>query len=356
MEDLIPVTNTVVTMTKLGYIKRMSVDNFRSQHRGGKGIKGMETIDEDYIEDLFMTTSHHFLMFFTNMGKVYRMKCYEIPEAGRTARGTAIINLLQLQPGEKITAVIPIKEYKKGEYLFMATRNGIVKKTPIIEYSNVRKTGLAAINLRDDDELIEVKRTNNKKDIILVTMYGQCIRFHETDVRSTGRVSMGVIGMNLADGDKVVGMQLNTQGDALMIVSEKGLGKCTLMSEFSPQNRGGKGVKCYKITDKTGNIVGVKAVNQENELMMITTEGIIIRIPVEGTALLGRVTSGVKLINLDEGVTVASIAKVREDKSIMENSIPEPEQLETEKEEKLVSNGLEELIKRAEEDAEEEEI
>ena len=323
MEDLIPVTNTVVTMTKLGYIKRMSVDNFRSQHRGGKGIKGMETIDEDYIEDLFMTTSHHYLMFFTNMGKVYRMKCYEIPEAGRTARGTAIINLLQLQPGEKITAVIPIKEYKEGEYLFMATKKGIVKKTPIIEYSNVRKTGLAAINLRDDDELIEVKRTNNKKDIILVTKYGQCIRFHETDVRSTGRVSMGVIGMNLTDEDEVVGMQLNTQGDALMIVSEKGLGKCTLMSEFSPQNRGGKGVKCYKITDKTGNIVGVKAVNQENELMLITTEGIIIRIPVQGTALLGRVTSGVKLINLGDGVTVASIAKVREDKTIMESEQPE---------------------------------
>ncbi len=354
MEDLIPVTNTVVTMTKLGYIKRMSVDNFRSQHRGGKGIKGMETIDEDYIEDLFMTTSHHFLMFFTNMGKVYRMKCYEIPEAGRTARGTAIINLLQLQPGEKITAVIPIKEYKQGEYLFMATRNGIVKKTPIIEYSNVRKTGLAAINLRDDDELIEVKRTNNKKDIILVTMYGQCIRFHETDVRSTGRVSMGVIGMNLADGDKVVGMQLNTQGDALMIVSEKGLGKCTLMSEFSPQNRGGKGVKCYKITDKTGNIVGVKAVNQENELMMITTEGIIIRIPVDGTALLGRVTSGVKLINLDEGVTVASIAKVREDKSIMESNLSEPEQPKNEKEEGAISKRLDELIERAVEDAGEE--
>ena len=332
MEDLIPVTNTVVTMTKLGYIKRMSVDNFRSQHRGGKGIKGMETIDDDYIEDLFMTTSHHFLMFFTNMGKVYRMKCYEIPEAGRTARGTAIINLLQLSPGEKITAVIPIKRYKEGEYLFMATRRGIVKKTPIIEYSNVRKTGLAAINLKEDDELIEVKRTNNKKDIIIVTKYGQCIRFHETDVRSTGRVSMGVIGMSLAHGDEVVGMQLNSQGDALMIVSERGLGKCTLMSEFSPQNRGGKGVKCYKITEKTGNIVGIKAVNQENEIMLITTEGIIIRIPVKGTTLLGRVTSGVKLINLDEGVKVASIAKVREDKTIIENSASEQEQIKHEPE------------------------
>ena len=364
MEDLIPETNTVITMTKLGYIKRMSVDNFRSQHRGGKGIKGMETIENDYIEELLMTTSHHYLMFFTNSGKVYRMKAYEIPEAGRTARGTAIINLLQLQPGEKITAVIPIKEYKEGEYLFMATKNGIVKKTPICEYANVRKTGLAAINLRDDDELIEVKKTDNNKDIILVTKYGQCIRFHETDVRSTGRVSMGVIGMNLADSDKVVGMQLNTQGDALMIVSEKGLGKCTLMSEFSPQNRGGKGVKCYKITEKTGNIIGVKAVNQDNEIMLITTEGIIIRIPVNGTALLGRVTSGVKLINVNDGVTVASMAKVKEDKSIMENDIPEPKQPEgviveededaSASEEELISKELGELINRAEQDSEEE--
>lgn len=320
MEDLIPVSNTVVTMTKLGYIKRMSIDNFRSQNRGGKGIKGMETIEDDYIEDLFMTTTHHYLMFFTNTGKVYRMKTYEIPESSRTSRGTAIINLLQLQPGEKISAVIPIKEYNEGQYLFMATKKGIVKKTPVIDYSHVRKTGLAAINLREDDELIEVKVTDNEKDIILVTKYGQCIRFHETDVRKTGRTSMGVIGMNLTDDDEVIGMQLHTQGDSLMIVSEKGLGKCTMMSEFSPQNRGGKGVKCYKITEKTGNIIGVKAVNKENEVMLITTEGIIIRIPVEGTALLGRVTSGVKLINLDEGVTVASIAKVREDKSIMDEA------------------------------------
>ena len=316
MEDLIPVTNTVITMTKLGYIKRMSVDNFRSQHRGGKGIKGMETIEDDYVEELLMTTSHHYLMFFTNMGKVYRMKAYEIPEAGRTARGTAIINLLQLQPDEKITAVIPIREYKEGNYLFMATKNGIVKKTPITDYANVRKTGLAAINLRDDDQLIEVKKTDNNKDIILVTKFGQCIRFHETDVRSTGRTSMGVIGMNLTDGDEVVGMQMNTQGDALLIVSEKGLGKATLMTEFTPQNRGGKGVKCYKITEKTGNIIGIKAVNQDSEIMLITTEGIIIRMKVEDISLLGRVTSGVKLINMDDDITVASIAKVREDKSL----------------------------------------
>ena len=316
MEDLIPVTNTVITMTKLGYIKRMSLDNFRAQNRGGKGIKGMETIDDDYIEELLMTTSHHYLMFFTNTGRVYRMKAYEIPEASRTARGTAIINLLQLQPGEKITAVIPIREYTEGHFLFMATKKGIVKKTPITDYENVRKTGLAAINLREDDELIEVKKTDNNQDIFLVTKYGQCIRFKETDVRKTGRTSMGVIGMNLTDGDEVVGMQMESQGDSLMIVSEKGLGKCTLISEFTTQNRGGKGVKCYKITEKTGNIVGVKAVNHDNEIMLITTEGIIIRIKVADTALLGRITSGVKLINLDENVTVASIAKVRENKEL----------------------------------------
>ncbi len=318
MEDLIPKENTVICMTKLGYVKRMSVDNFRSQHRGGRGIKGMETIDDDYIEELMMTTTHHYMMFFTNTGKVYRLKAYEIPEASRTARGTAIINLLQLQPGEKITAVIPISEYTEGNYLFMATKKGIVKKTPICDYANVRKTGLTAINLREDDELIEVKKTDNTKDIILVTKYGQCIRFHETDVRSTGRNSMGVIGMNLVDRDEVVGMQLDTQGDYLLIASEKGLGKRTKMEEFSPQNRGGKGVKCYKITEKTGNIVGIKAVNDDHEIMMITTEGIIIRMRVEDISILGRVTSGVKLINMDEDVTVASIAKVREDKSLIE--------------------------------------
>lgn len=318
MEDMIPKSNVVITMTKLGYIKRMSVDNFRSQNRGGKGIKGMETIEEDYIEELLMTTTHHYLMFFTNTGRVYRIKAYEIPEAGRTARGTAIINLLQLMPDEKITAVIPIQEYKEGSYLFMATKNGIVKKTSITDYSNIRKTGLAAISLREEDELIEVKATDDTKDIILVTKYGQCIRFHEKDVRSTGRVSMGVIGMNLSDDDEVVGMQLHTQGDYLLIVSEKGLGKCTRMEEFTTQNRGGKGVKCYKITEKTGNVIGVKAVYADNEVMMITTEGIIIRIKVDSISILGRITSGVKLINLDEDITVASIAKVREDKSLLE--------------------------------------
>ncbi len=344
MEDLIPVSNTVIARTKLGYIKRMSVDNFRSQNRGGKGIKGMETIEDDYIEELLMTTTHHYLMFFTNTGKVYRMKAYEIPEAGRTARGTAIINLLMLQPGEKITAVIPIREYKDDHYLFMATKNGIVKKTPVADYANVRKKGLAAITLREEDELIEVKMTDNTKDMILVTRYGQCIRFHETDVRSTGRVSIGVIGMNLSDRDEVVGMQMNTQGEYLLIASAKGLGKLTRMDEFTPQNRGGKGVKCYKITEKTGNIVGVKAVNQENEIMMITTEGIIIRMKVEGISVLGRVTSGVKLMNLDEDITVASIAKVREDKSLMESS--DAEELLTEEEEKQSLKNAEEAARK----------
>ena len=311
-EDLIPRENTVIAMTKLGYIKRMTVDNFRSQNRGGRGIKGMQTIEDDYIEELLMTTTHHYLMFFTNTGRVYRLKVYEIPEAGRTARGTAIINLLQLAPGEKITAVIPLRKYEEGRYLMMATKKGLVKKTPIKDYENVRKTGLTAIVLRDDDELIEVKSTDNNKDIILVTRDGQCIRFKETDVRSTGRASMGVRGMNLTDGDEVVAMQLNTQGDYLLVVSENGMGKRTAMSEFVVQNRGGKGVKCYKITEKTGNVVGAKAVNEENEIMMITTEGIIIRLQCADISVLGRITSGVKMINLTEGVTVASIAKVRD--------------------------------------------
>ena len=311
MEDLIPEETTVITMTRLGYIKRMTPDNFKSQNRGGKGIKGMQTIDEDYIEDLFMTSTHHYIMFFTNKGRVYRLKTYEIPEAGRTSRGTAIINLLQLMPEEKVTAVIPIKEYKENEYIVMATRKGIVKKTPMKDYANVRKTGLTAIVLREDDELIEVKYTNSEQDIFLVTKYGQCIRFHETDVRSTGRVSMGVIGINLQAGDEVVGMQLHSQGQYLLTVSEKGMGKLTPVDEFTAQNRGGKGVKCYKILEKTGNVVGVKILDQENEIMMINTEGIIIQMPCDNISVLSRVTSGVKLMNLEEGVSVASVAKVR---------------------------------------------
>ena len=311
-EDLIPRGNTVIAMTSLGYIKRMTVDNFKTQNRGGRGIKGMSTIEDDYIEDLLMTNTHNYLMFFTNMGRVYRLKAYEIPEASRTARGTAIVNLLQLNPGEKISAMIPITSYEEGKNLFMITKNGIAKKTPIMEFMNVRKTGLAAIHLREDDELIEVKTTTKNSEIFLITKYGMCIRFKETDVRAMGRTAMGVIGMNLDDGDEIVGMQIDTQGDSLLIVSEKGMGKRTELDEFTVQKRGGKGVKCYKITEKTGNVVGVKAVTDENEIMMITTEGVIIQIGMGGISMIGRNTSGVKMINLDDGVTVAKIAKVRE--------------------------------------------
>ncbi len=320
MEDLIPEQNVVITMTKLGYIKRMTTDTFKSQNRGGKGIKGMQTLDEDYVEELFMTSSHHYIMFFTNTGRVYRMKAYEIPEAGRTSRGTAIINLLQLMPGEKITAAIPIEKFLEGEYLFMATKKGLVKKTAITEYANVRKTGLAAITLRDDDELIEVKTTDDHKDIFIITKYGQCIRFEEKDVRQTGRTSMGVRGINLVDGDEVIGMQLDVQGKYLLIVSEKGMGKRTDIDEFKIQNRGGKGVKCYNITEKTGDVVGVKSVNEDNEIMIINTDGIIIRMECSSISVLGRVTSGVKLINLAENLTVASIAKVRKDDNTQEEN------------------------------------
>ena len=339
-EDLIPRENVVIAMTKLGYIKRMSVDNFKAQNRGGKGIKGMQTIEDDYIEELLMMNTHHYLMFFTNTGKVYRLKGYEIPEASRTARGTAIVNLLQLAPEEKITAMIPVKEYKQGKYLFMATRKGIVKKTPLLDYANVRKTGLAAISRREDDELIEVKLTNNKKDIFLVTKYGQCIRFPETDVRSMGRTAMGVIGMQLNDGDEVIGMQLNTQGDHLLIVSANGMGKLTSIDEFKSQNRGGKGVKCYKIMEKTGNVIGVKNLHMDDEIMMINTEGIVIRMMCSDISVLGRVTSGVKLMNLSENVSVASIAKVRETSADSEDIIKkiEDEMIEDEKNDEEIKN------------------
>jgi DNA gyrase subunit A len=312
MEDMIPKDNTIIAMTNLGYVKRMTIDNFKSQNRGGKGIKGMQTLDEDFIEDLLMTTTHHYLMFFTNYGRVYRLKAYEIPEASRTSRGTAIINLLQLNPGEKITAIMPVKDYEENKNFFMITKKGIAKKTHIMEYSNVRKNGLAAINLKDDDELIEVKITDENTEIFLVTKQGMCIRFKETDVRATGRNSMGVIGMNLSDDDEIVGMQLDHQGDSLLIVSENGMGKRTYLEEFTVQKRGGKGVKCYKITEKTGYVVGVKAVTDSNEIMMITTGGVIIQLRMDDISTLGRITSGVRMINLDEGVKVAQIAKVRE--------------------------------------------
>ena len=321
MEDLIPVENTVIARTNLGYIKRMTVDNFRSQNRGGKGIKGMQTIENDFIQDLLMTTTHHYIMFFTNTGKVYKLKAYEIPEAGRTARGTAIINLLQLNPDEKITAIIPIKEFDDEKYLFMATKNGIVKKTSIMEYSHIRKKGIQAISLKDDDKLIEVKTTNNQRDVFLVTKFGHCIRFNENDVRTTGRTSMGVIGMNLEQGDEVVAMQHNTQGESLLIVTENGIGKRTSIDEFTNQHRGGKGVKCYKITDKTGYVVGTKAVNEDHEIMLITNKGTIIQICANDVSKLSRITSGVKLMNLsDNNEKIVSIAKVREKISNNEES------------------------------------
>ena len=327
MEDIIADESTVITMTNLGYIKRMTPDNFKSQNRGGKGIKGMQTIEDDYIEDILMTTTHHVILMLTNKGRVYKLKAYEIPEASRTARGTAIVNLLQLMPGEKISAIVPVDGIKDDEYLFMATKNGIVKKTSSKEYENIRKTGIQAITLRDNDELIEAKSVDNEKEIFLVTKYGQCIRFKSTDVRPTGRSAMGVIGMNLTPGDEVVGMQLDSQGDTLLIVSEYGLGKRTPIDEFTVQNRGGKGIKCYKVNEKSGNVIGVKAVSDTREIMLITTEGIVIRMEVSGISTLGRITSGVKLINLDEGVKVAKVAKVREED--IEEDIESKENSET---------------------------
>ena len=312
MEDVIPKENTVLAMTSLGYIKRMTVDNFHAQHRGGKGIKGITTIADDYIEDLLMTTTHNYVMFFTNMGRVYRLKAYEIPEASRNARGVAIVNLLQLMPGEKVSATIPINEYEEDKFLFMVTKKGIIKKTRITEYENIRKTGLIAINLRDDDELIEVKQTTSDEEEFLITKYGMCIRFKDTDVRATGRNSMGVIGMNLDDGDEIVGMQLKSQGEALLIVTENGMGKRTETGEFNVQRRGGKGVKCYKVTDKTGFVIGVKSVNDDHEVMLITDKGVIIQIKANDVSKIGRITMGVKIMNLESGVKLAKIAKVRD--------------------------------------------
>jgi len=324
-DDLIPDENTVIAMTNMGYIKRMTTDNFKSQNRGGKGIKGMQTIEEDFIEDLLMTTTHHYILFFTNKGRVYRLKAYQIPEASRTARGTAMVNLLQLQPEEQVTAVINIRKEKTDGYLFMATKRGIVKKTALSEYANIRKTGLQAINLREDDDLIEVKLTNNENDVFLITKNGMCIRFNEKDVRPTGRASMGVIGMTIDDTDEIVAMQLDDQGEQLLIVSENGLGKRTSISEFTTQHRGGKGVKCYKIVEKTGLVIGAKSVNDNNEIMLITKAGIIIRMAVESISVLGRITSGVKLMNVDGDNVIAKIAKVREDDKVVEEDTEETE-------------------------------
>ena len=313
IEDMIPDENVVIAMTNLGYIKRMTMDNFHSQNRGGKGIKGMSTINDDYIEDLLMTNTHNDVMFYTNLGRVYRLKGYEIPEAGRTARGTAIINLLQLQPGEKISAMIPLTSIEEHKNLFFITRKGICKKTSIQEFANIRKNGLIAININDDDELIDVKTTDKDNMIFIVTKNAMCIEFKETDVRCTSRNSIGVKGINLDEGDEVVGMQIDTQGESLLLVTENGIGKRTSLDKFRVQKRGGKGLRCYKLNEKTGYVVGVKAVNDDHEIMMITNEGIIIQIRMSDLRELGRVTSGVKLMDLAENVKIAKIAKVRDD-------------------------------------------
>ena len=350
-DDLIDDEQVVIAMTHLGYIKRMTVDNFHAQGRGGKGIKGMQTIEDDYIEDLLMTTTLNYILFFTNRGRVYKLRTYQIPEAGRTARGTAIVNLLQLEGGEKVSAIIPIRQFSENKYLIMCTKKGLVKKTPENDYLNIRKNGLIGINHREDDELIEVKTTDNTRDVFLVTKNGMCIRFKDTDVRSTGRASMGVIGMNLDEGDEIVGMQMNTQGEDLLIVSEKGMGKRTSIQDFKIQKRGGMGLKCYKLTEKTGNIVGVKAVNDDHEIMMITTGGIIIQLRCCDISRYGRITSGVKLIDLKDDVTVASIAKVRQtDKS------SDSEDLEEELSGTAAEGTSKAVVEDAEETADEESV
>ncbi len=311
-EDLIPNENTVIAMTSLGYIKRMSVDNFHSQGRGGRGVKGMATIDNDYIEDLLMTQTHSFVMFFTNTGRCYRLKAYEIPEGSRNSRGVAIVNILQLAAGEKITAIIPVKGLDEYKCLFMVTRKGVVKKTPISEFANVRKNGLNAIHLREDDELIEVKTTRPEQEVFLVTKSGMCIRFNEKDVRPMGRTASGVRGMNLDPDDEIVGMQKQSQGETLLMVTENGYGKRTKLDSFKLQRRGGKGLICFKTSDKTGDLMGIKAVNDDHEIMMITTGGVLIQIRMADVNVYSRYASGVRLIRLDKGVKVAQIAKVRE--------------------------------------------
>ena len=338
-EDLIEDEPAVLAMTHMGYIKRMTVDNFHAQNRGGKGIRGMQTIEDDYIEDLLMTKTLNYILFFTNKGRVYRLKTYQIPEFGRTSRGVAIVNLLQLTGDEHVSAVIPIREFNENKCIIMITKSGIIKKTPAMDYANIRKNGLIGIHLKDDDELIEVKTTDNTRDIFMVTKYGMCIRFKDTDIRNTGRTAMGVRGINLEDGDEVVGVQMNTQGSSLLFVTENGMGKRTNIDEFHIQHRGGKGLKCYKITEKTGYLVGVKAVNDDHEIMMITTEGIIIQLRCDEISTYGRITSGVKLINLKNGVTVARIAKVRQTNATSDET---------------ADNNIDDIVELAEADAAEE--
>ncbi len=315
-EDLIPDDDIVIAATRLGYVKRMSPENFKQQNRGGKGIKGMQTINDDIIEDLFMATNHHYIMFFTNTGRCFRIKAYNIPEASRTSRGTALVNLLQLGPDEHVTASFALTDDypSSDQYLLLATKNGMVKKTPIADYANIRKTGLIAMTLRDDDQLIEAKLIDAGEDIMIGTRNGMAIRFNETDVRVTGRSSMGVRGISLDADDEVIGMQKLSQGDYVLVVSEKGMGKLTHVDEFKAQKRGGKGLHCYRITEKTGKLVGFKLTSKEREIMLITNEGVIIRMSLKDAKDIGRNTSGVKFMNIDPDSTtvIASIAKVRE--------------------------------------------
>ncbi|MBR2842020.1 MAG: DNA gyrase subunit A, partial [Lachnospiraceae bacterium] len=314
-EDLIPDESTVITMTRLGYVKRMDINNFKAQARGGKGIKGMHTIDEDVTERMFITTTHHRLLFFTNKGRVYLLKAYQIPEASRTARGTAIVNLLQLQPDEKIATAMVVEQFEGAQNLLMATKKGIIKKTPLAAYDNIRQTGIIAIGLREDDELIDVDMTDGKREIIMISKNGHSIRFNEEEVTPTGRSAMGVRGMRLTEGDEVITLALDVQGETILFATENGMGKQTKFEAFNAQHRGGKGVLCYKVNEKTGKLAAATAVNENDQIMLITNEGIVIRMPVDGIAKIGRNTSGVKLMNVSQGddIKVAGLARIPAD-------------------------------------------
>ncbi|MDO4620135.1 MAG: DNA gyrase subunit A [Lachnospiraceae bacterium] len=313
MEDLIADERMIITATQLGYIKRMTVENFRVQNRGGVGIKGMQTLEADAVVDVMMTTNHSHILFFTNKGRVYRLRAYEIPEASRTARGTALVNLLMLQPEEHVTTVLPIREFDHEKSLVMATKRGVVKRTPMAAFDNIMKKGIAAISLAEDDELIEVKWDDSEQDMLLVSRMGMCIRFNVGDVRPMGRSAAGVRGMKLAEGDEVVNMITEKQGTHILFISENGIGKLTALDEFKVQYRGGLGLKCYKITEKSGPLVGARAVSTEDEILLITNEGVMIRTSCSSISVTGRNTTGVKIMDLKDGVKVASFTKVLAD-------------------------------------------
>lgn len=341
MEDLVSDDSVIITRTKLGYVKRMPADTFKSQNRGGKGIKGSQTIENDVVEELIMATNHDFIMFFTDRGRVFRLKAYEIPEGSRTARGTAVVNLLQLDGEEHITSIIPIREFSEGSYILMATRNGMIKKTPLPEYANVRKNGLNAITLKEDDALIEVKFTDGASEVLMVTADGLAIRFNESEVRSCGRTSMGVCGMKFkSESDYVIGMQVVDDDQTLLTVSEKGFGKRTPVSEFPSHHRGGKGITCYKIADKTGRLVAAKIVEEGMDLLMITDKGQTIRVALDNVSVIGRNTSGVRIMKVDPDEKIVAV----------ETMEPEPEETAEEVSEEVPEGTAEE---KAAEDTEE---